>query len=249
MIGSNGEAEAVNEQPFDILAYLMGKAGGGGGGSYPWFGPGTEKLDTKQQIINLADDTTWASWTPSTTAGTILAAPSSYQYEWSVDLGHYDYYIVSRYVTKIALKESATRVKILTVWGRVYISEVFGLPVSYNGWQSDVRGTTQTANNSALQNAYYYNSTGELAFVSNTGAAPMSVSSAPASIATWPSTIKFKRPDIKAQCSSSYFDTARAGDIDADNTNMTIDVELYRTPIAGSLMAVEIERLRQAMNA
>lgn len=230
---------------FDPVSYLMGtRNGGGGGGSYPWFGPGTEKVDTKQQLINLANDTSWASWTPSTTAGTILATPSSYDYEWSVDMSSYDYYVIVRAVTDIALKDTATLSKIPMMWGRTFINEVYGNPSNYQQWQSGDRGTTSYGTLSVYFSESY-NSAGEKTILSSSNASPMFITSS--SLSNSSSKIFYKRPDIKAQCSTNYFDTARAADIDAANTNMTIDIELYRTPITGSLMAVEIDKLRRAM--
>lgn len=233
----------VKEQQFDIFSYLMGKSGGGGGGSFPWFGPGTEKLDTKQQIINLADDTTWASWTPSTTEGTILAAPSAYEYEWDIDHTKYVYYLVSRLVTDVALKSTATLVKIPVKFGRMYVFEVYGVPKNAHQWESGGIGNT-TSGSLSYNAIIYYRYDGELTAASS-NAGPMFVSATIGAIVG--DKIKVKRPDIKAVCSTAYFDTARAADIDADNTNMTIDIELYRTPIEGSLMNVELEKLRRAM--
>ena len=233
---------------FDIVSYLMGKSGGGGGGSYPWFGPGTELVDTKQEIINLADDTSWASWTPSTTAGTILAAPSAYQYEWSVDLEQYDYYIISSFVTDVALKNTATLQKVPIRIGRINIQEVYGVPNSYNTWESAERKKHKNLSQYVMLMSYY-NLSGVMDVNDGSLYGPEFTSQNPSVSPTWPNTIKWKRSDIIAQCNTTYFYTDRAVDIDADNTNMTIDIELYRTPIAGSLMAVEIDKLRRAIFA
>ena len=59
--------------------------GGGGGGDYPWFGPNTVKDYTKTLTFNLANDTSFDSWTASTTAASILAAPTTNDFTYSYD--------------------------------------------------------------------------------------------------------------------------------------------------------------------
>ena len=55
-----------------------GTASGGGGGSYAWFGADTTYVGrTFTKTINLKNDTSFDSWTASTTAGDIKAASTT----------------------------------------------------------------------------------------------------------------------------------------------------------------------------
>ena len=191
----------------------------GSGGQYAFFGPGTEYVERAlNQTINLKNDTTYDSWTASTTeTGTIKDAPSSYEINYAIN-NSYTYYFVSKMYVDIAYLAGATLEKAVKRFQSLYITMVYYYPSLENALINNISGSATNLNILTRNNTRYYDKTGSLAYMAtNIGpmyGAPVSTTSTDAS------GFKSKRGPIYARCSTTYFDVARKEEVDSANTNM-----------------------------
>lgn len=241
---SNGTYDVTN------LAQLIVNVSGGGGGNYPWFGPNTIKDYTKTITINLKNDTSWDSWTASTTATSILAAPTTNDFTYSYDRDSDVVFVVTTVITNFVLKSSATKVKIPISTGRFDFNVFFGLPDSYSDYKNLAVGKQSTYsifNNSRMY--YYYLSGIKEVYTVLYGVYPNASPSFSQSASGSTVTISGKRSAIYARCNTTYFDTARKEDVDSSNTNVVITFDVYKTPREGSVFVHGFNDMFTAMNA
>lgn len=237
---ANGTYDVTN------LAEVIVNVSGGGGGSYPQFGPNTEYVGRLlNKTINLSSNTTFDSWTASTTAGTIKAASSANDFTFSCDW-NYDYWIFTLSQCAVAFKAgatlNATTIKSVTA----FLQSLFAYPSTTANFNN---GTSYSSNNNASTagtraGLRYYNSSGNVAFTASTYG-PAYIGSAP-TISVSSGTAGYKLPAVNARCQSSYFATARKAEVDSANTNLIITVDVYRTPKTDHSCGWMIEQLRLA---
>ena len=224
-------------------------SGGGGGGSYPWFGPNTVKDYTKTITINLKNNTSWDSWTASTTAGTILSSPTTNDFSYTFDHTQYVAFVVMQAVTNYVYKSTATKVKIPISTGRVNCYCCYTAPNSYDQYQSFTPASTISTNIFERTPSYYFDSSG----VKKANLIQFGVYVSNPVLSTGRSeniyTIEVKRPLISAKCAANYFDTERKGDIDSENTDVVIKFDVYKTPRNSAMIPVLYDSLATLMNA
>lgn len=246
-ITSNGTYTASGG--IDGYSPITVNVSGGGGGSYPWFGPNTVKDYTKTITINLSEDTSWDSWTASTTATSILAAPSTNDFTYAFDIDSYAVFIVTTAVTNYVHKSTATKANIPISSGRFDFCVFYGQPSSYSDYKTltiNTRGSTGSWNALRL---YYYNSNSTKAvYATNYGAYASSNPTFSDSASGSTVTIGGKRSPIYARCNATYFATARKADIDAENTNVVITFDVYKTPRENAFMPNIFDGMIMAMN-
>lgn len=206
--------------------------GTGGGGQYDYFGPGTEYMGVLySQNINLSTDTSFDSWSASTTATTILAAASNVVTQ-ATDPVNYSYYVVQKNVIRVAYNSGAT------LKAAPYIHAAFLVTAIYGRWSSYTNMTTDTLNSinttaaaGAAASNIYYNSTGALSLQNTTPSSsymPGYMNFSVPSISGM--NFKLSRAAVQARCHSTYFATGRKADIDSANTTINYTAEWYRTP-------------------
>lgn len=237
------------------LAYVngvlvTGTSSGGGGGSYPWFGPNTIKDYTKTITINLKNDTSWDSWTASTTSSSILAAPTTNDFSYSFDRSLYDITIVTQVVTNYVYVSNPTKKNLPISTGRLDVWWYHGYPDTYDDAQN------YTVSNGAyisyaLSRHYYYSTSSPKKSVSssNYGAYAYASPSYGTSSSGNTVTVGYKRPSIYARCSNTQFATGRKGDIDSEETNIVITVDIYKTPRNNYSTTVLFNEMFANMNA
>lgn len=223
---------------------------GGGGGSYPWFGPNTVKDYTKTITINLSEDTSWDDWTASTTATSILAAPTTNDFSYSYDRSLYMIWVVCTAITNFVLKPTATKKLIPISNGRIDWFASLGKPNNYDEFKSLGAGTHISKTLTYEAQLYYYNSSGtKNVIASNYGVYHYGTPTISESLSGSTTTISVKRNAIYARCSSSYFATARKADIDSANTNVVITFDVYKTPRENAFLSHNLDDMYTAMNA
>lgn len=240
----------------DQNGYLVLSPDGGGGGGIPWLGKGAEKIGTViNKTINLSTDTTYDSWTPSTTATEILSASASSEYTLSGDLDTYDYcfvtqgYIEPVYVTGTPTTYRTHRVvqnNIYYFYGYPSTSTIADIQQNKTSYTGQFNSTTN------LYAQYYYNNTGVMVSRSATQCGPCYMSSYPTlsytgSSTNWQVGITF--PAFMAKCDSSRFTTERAGQIDSANTNYLLTVDVYRIPRENGFVSHWIKDMCDKLNA
>lgn len=247
-ITANGTYNASSDSA-DGYSSVTVNVSGGGGGDYPWFGPNTVKDYTKTITINLSNDTSWDSWTASTTGTSILAAPTTADFSYSFDLAEYAITIVTYSIVNYTLKSTATKVNIPISTGRYDICFVCGMPSTYNQFKNL---TAATYYNKPLSDTrmYYYNSNGVKATAQASYGAYNNLSPSITSTSSGNTvTLSFKRSSIYARCSTTYFNTARKDDIDSEDTNVVLTIDVYKTPIANAWTPTVNNGMFALMNA
>ena len=202
--------------------------GGGGGGLYDYFGAGTEYVGKVfSETYNLADDTSFDSWTASTTATVIKSQSTTYDVEVNIENRNYDYFVVLKSLTKFAYKNGTENKNIMTTLAEIRCNCVTFEPYSYSTWHSGTHGTPNVSASYSKMIGYFYSTNNALDYVTSaygvykTGAPSGSLSA---------TLYRLKTPAIYARCNSSFFDISQKENVDSENTTITYEVEVYRTP-------------------
>ena len=229
-ITSNNTYDVTN-----LAQVVVNVSGGGGGGEYAWFGDGAEKVATViSKSINLKNDTTYDSWSASTTETNIKAQSSNADYTLSNASGDYDYCFLAKgfcqpvYLAGTTLKKTTYRIcyySLYAIFGEpdkdnlsamTTGSPISGVvPYSCYGW-----GYKYYDNNGNLAT---YRSIYAPAYMANTPTCTNSVSSGLITVA-------YKIPPLKARCNSSRFATSMKTNVDSAKTNFELTVDLIRCP-------------------
>ena len=250
-IRTKGGTSASLLFPSGFVSAINDISGGGGGGSYPWYGPNTVLDYTKTITINLKNDTSWDSWTASTSATTILAASSNADFSYTYDFTQYSVAIVTQVATNYTYISTATKKAIPIANGGLFFTLGWGIPSSYDDYQTGTNGSAVNSN-ITIGRCFYYSTSGVKSVTSSVSSGGAYITNAPTisqSISGNSATLGYKRNAVLAKCSSSYFATARKADIDSENSNVFVKVYIYKTPISYSFGAAELNNLRLAMNA
>lgn len=216
---------------------LTGTGSGGGGGAYAWFGEGAEKVGTIiNKTINLHSDTTYDSWTPSTTAGTIKASSTTADYTLSADFNSYDYLFAMQGFIEPVYQSVANKKNFMYRNIRYQATCYYGYPNHTNNTESVLNNTvtTYTSNATSINGYLYY-------FSNNSGTMLTAASSAygiytSAIIISLTQTgaglydIAIKLGALNAVCNSNRFSTTAAAAVDTTATNYYVTVDLYRCP-------------------
>ena len=229
----------------DLIAAIQQGGGGGGGGDYPWFGPNTVKDYTKTITINLKDDTSWDSWTASTTATSILAAPTTNDFSYTYDFTQYAIFVVSQAITSYVYNSGATKKAIPISFGQFYVQYYWGVPTL----TGDTFGSVIVTSASDYRLIYYNTSGNKSMTQSSYGAYFSSMPTITTSKSGNNYILGVKRSSIIAKCSSSYFAVSRKADINSANTNVVITFDVYKTPINNMFAEVCENSMLTAMRA
>lgn len=226
----------------DVPSIILPKTGGGteeffwGDADFSWLGKNVEYLGAIYSHNYTLSDTTYASWTPSTSAKSILSAKTVSPVV-AINLADYEYAI--RWNTDIHIAYDGTET-LKTLTNRHMM----------DGWQMIFKRANSLANIQAdnlvgntcisLSSANlidYYSSSG-----SHTYAYGVSYSIYPAlTTATFASgtsnntNLTIKAPSISVRCSNTYFSTANAAKVDTANSTIKIRGYLYRYKSGGVL--------------
>lgn len=172
--------------------------------------------------------TGYNSWTPSTTAASIVAAQSLTAF--AGDLANYEYCIRWLFDADIKYNSGTTQKAIILreveeVWQVIAKRPSSLANIGANNFNGNNCSTYFTA---ALMD--YYNTSGTRTFTwSASYGLYLSMTAAAFSNSTSDTpNITVKTPAIYARCSNTYFSTARAANVDKANSKMAIKGELYR---------------------
>jgi len=216
----------------DLNAIIVAKilnGGGGGGGSYPWFGPGTELVGRKlEKTINLKNDTTFDSWTASTTTGTIKAKETQDEFAISDDYD-YAFSFVEHFYADVAFLAGATLKNTVKRFTHVQVTSYYPIFTQESSLDD---GYNSSKNTTIYDNKFirYYGSTEGTLETTGTSYGPMYT--AIGGIGYTSGGVYYRTPAINARCKENYFSTDRKSEVDSANTNMVITVDVYKTPVA-----------------
>lgn len=225
---ANGTYDVTN-----LAELIVNVSGGGGGGAYAQFGPGTEYVGREfTKTINLKNDTSYDSWTASTTAGTIRAASSTTDKTFTFDATTGSMTFVVCSYCQIAYLPGATLQRTVYRWSGYTIYKLYLVPNAIDPLRTGAYTSPQTVTVYKYGFTYYYTIAGSVNAYANTAtygpiyhASNVSFFSSPQA-----NNVKFKLPAFSARCENSYFNTSRKAEVDSANTNFVITVDVFKTP-------------------
>lgn len=198
---------------------------GGGGG-------GLELVDSLDITLNLKNDTTWDSITPSTSEVQIRAADSQTRME--VDSTLFDFskeglIVTAQTVINYKYKDNP-ELKLLPIslgFSGNYF--VMNCPSSYD--QLKTKNFVQYVRDMTLNSMYvYYNGSGTPTKFTNAFAAyPQGTT---ISFSSVNNKYQVKLSKIVCRCNASYFPVENFGYIDSENTNIIVQIRIYKAPLS-----------------
>ena len=220
IIAKNGASAAL--KPTEMAAAI-----GNIGGFLP---PSAELVAEHEETINLSADTDWDTWTPSTTAHTLLAAGAT-RGAGSYTIGASAYQNkavigVAFAHTDVVFKDGTAMAKGYAKGRTVYCVGMYA-PLKMPDYANEYYGLTLTG--TGLRNVYWTSATATTLYTAGTYGIGLSggLSLGTSSATGTSRVIGFTRPTLTARCNSTYFSTACAGKIDSANTNTYIKTRLY----------------------
>lgn len=223
-LGASGSymGGAVTVEPIPSQYYDMS-------GANAWMGAGAELVTTFTMADVKLSATSFASWTPSTTATDILATRNAGTFV--ADMANYDYYLVWETGIPVVVPASTTK-KSLPIFTAAYqVQQLFRRPSSFA--QIEAGTYSAAACISAYTNNFirYYGTTQNSATyswgLSYALYATLTAATFSSSTADSP-TVTVKSPKISARCHSTYMSTTSASSIDQTNTIISQKCKVYR---------------------
>lgn len=203
-------------------------------GNYVWNPLGNEAElindNVYSQEIALAN-TSYATWTPSTTATAIQATANVGTF--SADMVNYEYIIKWEYYTDVAHTSGAT----LKATPKQEVAEIYQIvfrrPASIANITADNFNTNVCVTEYTAPYLRYYNTSGTDTFTYSIsyGFYPTAQAATFSSTTSTTPTVTIKRPTLNARCNSTYFATTRGSQIDQTNTVLKLRCKLYRMKI------------------
>ena len=226
----------------DVPSIILPKTGGGteeffwGDADFSWLGKNVEDLGEIYSQDYTLEDTTFASWTPSTTAKSILATKNVSPVV-AINTADYEYAIRWKVDIHIAYDGTETNKAITHRHMTDGWQLIFKRANSLANIQADNLVGNTCISLSSANLIDYYNASG-----SHTYAYGVSYSIYPAlTTATFASStanstnLTIKTPSVSARCSTTYFSTANAKLVDGANSTIKIRGYLYRYKAGGVL--------------
>lgn len=196
---------------------------------YDFLGVEPEFVKSLYTASYTLDKTGYASWTPSTTAKAIVSAvtlPETY----AGNTEEYEYYLRWKFDAAVAYADGTTMKyvtdrEIMELWQVIAKRPSSRANIEAGAFNGNNCSTYFTAGFTS-----YYDKNGSRTYTWSAsyglyiGATAATFSNSTSNTPT----ITIKTPAINARCSSTYFSTARAADVDQANTTLELRGEMYR---------------------
>lgn len=197
-------------------------------GLYDYIGKDTELIRQNNEIINLATDTSWSSWTPSNTAGNIAASKVIFD---DVPLDP-DYCYTVLYYQKVYPEYDSDSVNsALLESAQLQINVIRPAYNTVTALQSDEYNSWINLNFASITVTVYRNNSGVSTLVPTRLGGPAFATLGATVPSTLSGTTDITRFEIKAQCNNTQFSTTAAGHIVAADTNFYTQILLFKTPL------------------
>lgn len=198
-----------------------------------WMGPDAEFIKQIYAKDMTLADTNWTSWTPSSTASTMVASETIGTTYPSSEMTVYSYLIEWQYDFQIAYDGTQdSKARIDRVAGTQW-QDLHRRPYGYQNIEDMVDSYNYcTTLLSGSYYVYYYNSSGTQTWTTGIsyGVYPALVAATFSNTTSTNPTITFKTPTISARTSTSYFKVANAQKVTASSSTLRIRGNLYRRP-------------------
>ena len=205
-------------------------------GSMAWLGADATLVHEITPITVALKDTDFNTWTPSTTAATVVASQTlsgSTQKYVATDLlldGGYNYINIWCMKLPVVYTGSPTN-KALTLFScGLLVQAMFRRYSSYTNLLDGNMNNNVTAQTTLATFERYYNSSGSLTYTNAASYGFYFANVAPtiSSTTAQSPTITLKTPTMSARCSTTYLSTANCGLVDKTNTKLTYTCKVYR---------------------
>lgn len=217
---------------------------------YGWLNPEAKYVGKLYEWNGTLDDTTYSSWTPSTTAGTILAAVSDVATYTISDKTIENAYFISQWNITPAYDSGTSMVSAPTNFVFIGIQYYYNCPANYSEYFS---GNYTSYSTRALDSAYwlaYYNSSGTLSSGSvSYGPAYTTTATSYPSVSSGNSvTVSMNRPALSARCSDTYFSTSTAAAIDTTHSTINYRIDVFKGAIEENVGTNRYRLMTAALN-
>lgn len=198
-------------------------------GDIAWLGVEAEHVGQLYHASYTLADTDFATWTPSTTAKAIIASKNLSTF--SANMSQYEYWLEWRFDYESVLNDGATTKAQVdrqfgSLWQNLHrrpygLNNFETLTDSYNYCASAFTGATYTI---------YWNTSGAHTWTSGISYGFYGALTAATFSSTTATTVNVtpKTPVINARCSNTYMTTARAKEINQDESTIVVTGDLYR---------------------
>ncbi len=195
---------------------------------HTWMGDNPLFLGKVYSLDTTLDKTTFDTWSASTTAGTIQASENGTVTK--IDLEHYEYFLEWLWCIDVAQLDGATLKAMPDRSYGAFYQVAHRRPYGLANFEiENVAYGYVTALYTGSQYYIYYNTSGNRTWTTtmygvygaNTAGTLSSTSSATPNLTP-------KSPAITARCNASYFATGRKAEVDAENTTIKVQGNLYR---------------------
>ncbi len=221
---ANGTYDVTN------LASLIVNVSGGGGDTWTWMGKNPTKIATCANDKVYLKNTGFATWTPSSTATTIVSASNCTAQ--TIDALSYDYVAVYKFHSHFDYNEGTTGKNLTTdeyFSGWQMLCNIYN---SYSDMTDDVTSKTFNVSSGSYSHGgfFYINSSGVDDYQRPTSSSGFygvyfnTLSSMTASTTS----VTLQKPAISARCHTSYFSTTNAGKVNQDTSYYELKIELWR---------------------
>lgn len=202
-------------------------------GALTWMGPGAEYLGKVYESSIKLSQTGYPNWTPSTTAKAIVAT-TSVSNPPTLDMVNYEYMIRWRVSIDAAYTAGATLKAQIQKYSASLWQAIHCRPYGFDNIAAENFNYNYcTAASSSSTYLYYYKADGTRTWTTGQSYGLYAVLTAAtfSNATTDAPTLTLKTPTINARCSTTYFSTASAGELDQANTTIQIRGDFYRIPI------------------
>ena len=220
----------------------------GGGGGTPW--PG-EYVSTEYSKTYKFSETGFATWTPSTSATSIVAAPSAFVV--NIYPRNYDYTILLICTTNYVYITGVTPKKCLKKQVTIYKSTISCYPQNTSDAQQGIYSYAGVIGQYNAGSNYYYSSGGSNTYTNAALSYGVYNYSTPSISLTNPAVDTTKMnitlSAIYARCNTTYFDVSMAPNVDQDASTITRVVKIYRSALfdteGGAMRKMALELLNE----
>jgi len=201
---------------------------------YGWLGSDVTYAGKLYEWNGTLNDTTYSSWTPSTSAYTILVPTSNVASFTIPDRTAETCFVLTRWFMDFAYNSGTTMTCAPVSWCYAGIQAYFNFPPvgDISQYESGEYSSYSTASVDTLYLLKYYSSSGTLSTYNGAYGPAYSTSNASFTPAVSGNTVNvsLSRPTVSARCNNTYFTTARAADIDTTNSTIKYRLDLFRAP-------------------
>ena len=221
----------------DVPAVTLPQTGGGNCTfyEYDFMGKMPEFVNTIYTNEVALEDTDFATWTPSTSASTIVASVTAGTF--SANFANYEYILKWETSVDVALQAGATT-KAQLIWeGADQYQILCKRPNSLvNIGAMNFNGNTCfTYYTVPFMRYYKTDGTSTYTHSISYGIYPVVTAATFSNATSNTPTVTVKTPSVSARCYKSYFTEARAAEVDQENTSIKIVGKLYRIEVAGAI--------------